>query len=151
IWQWGDNGDFKGFCIANPEKKEALVYFSHSNWALHITTDILNAFFPNQTWWANVWIGYQFYERENMQAFWDALDKQGYDHATKIAADLKAKDTAFKLPEEDVNDMGFILLRKGMKKEAVNIFIFNLNANPNSANAYDSVAEGYEDIGEKEL
>jgi len=56
IWQWGDNGDFKGFCIANPKKKEAIA-----------------------------------------------------------------------------------------------IFKFNLAANPASSNAYESPAEGYENIGEKEL
>ncbi len=151
IWQWGDNDEFKGFCIANPEKKEALVYFTHSYWGLHITTDILNAFFPSQTWWPNLWTGYQFYEGDNMKAFWSGLDKQGYDHAAEIARDLKQQNPSFLLPEDDVNDLAFILLRKDMKKEAVAIFKYNLEANPNSANAYDGLAEGYEAIGEKEL
>lgn len=151
VWQWGDNGDFKGFCIANPKKKEALVYFAHSTWALHITTDILNTFFSQQTWWSNTWLGYEFYEKKNMLAFWSALDKQGYDHGLEISQGLKQKDTSFTLPESDVNDLGFILLRKGMKSEAVEIFKYNLATNPTSANAYDSLAEGYDDLGEKEL
>jgi CubicO group peptidase (beta-lactamase class C family) len=151
VWQWGDNGDFKGFCIANPKKKEALVYFTHSTWGLHITSDILNTFFSQQTWWSNTWIGYEFYEKKNMLAFWSALDKQGYDHALEITRDLKQNDTSFNLPESDVNDLGFILLRKGMKKESIDIFKYNLAANPGSSNAYDSLAEGYDDIGEKEL
>lgn len=77
VWHWGDNGDFKGFFIANPKKNEALVYFAHSNWGLHITTDILNSFFPNQTWWPNLWTGYQFEEGANMKTFWTQVDKQG--------------------------------------------------------------------------
>lgn len=151
IWQWGDNGDFKGFCIANPKRKEALVYFTYSTWGLHITSDILNLFFPAQTWWANFWIGYQFDEKDNMMAFWTRLDKQGYEHAPEIAQDLKQQDSSFKLPEDDVNDLAFILLRKGMKKEAIDIFKYNLAAHPSSANAYDGLAEGYDDIGDKQL
>lgn len=38
-----------------------------------------------------------------------------------------------------------------MKKEAVEIFKYNLVENPNSASAFDSLAEGYMNIGEKEL
>jgi CubicO group peptidase (beta-lactamase class C family) len=151
IWHWGDNGDFKAFYIFNPKTKEMLVYFTHSNLGLHITTDVLNTFFSKQTWWPTIWTGYQFDELDNMKRFWAQLDKQGYDHASAIAADLKQRDTSFKLPEDDVNDLGFILLRKGMKKEAVNIFQYNLTGNPNSANAYDSLAEGYDAMGEKEL
>ncbi|MDR3714459.1 MAG: serine hydrolase [Puia sp.] len=151
VWQWGDNGDFKGFCIANPAKKEALVYFTHSNWGLHITTDILNTFFPPQTWWADIWAGYQFEERDHMSAFWTRLEKQGYDHVSEIARDLKQQDSSFYLPEGDVNDLAFILLRKGRMKEAIDVFKYNLAANPNSANAYDGLAEGYDAIGEKQL
>ena len=151
IWQWGDNGDFKGFCIANPAKNEALVYFTFSNWGLHITTDILNAFFPGQTWWANLWTGYQFNERDNMKAFWTQLENQGYDHVSEIVRDLKQQNPSFKLLEDDVNDLAFILLRKGEKKAAIRIFQYNLATNPGSGSAFEGLAEGYDDIGKKEL
>lgn len=150
-WQWGDNGDFKGFCIVNPAKKEALVYFAHSAWSLHITRDILNTFFKQQTWWPVTWTGYEFYEKKNMLAFWAQLNKQGYDHATQITLDLKQHDTAFVLPESDVNDLGFILLGKRMKKEAIYILQYNLAAHPNSADAYEGLAEAYDDMGDKDL
>jgi CubicO group peptidase (beta-lactamase class C family) len=151
IWHWGDNGDFKAFYIANPEKKEVLVYFTYSDWGLHITTDVLNTFFPKQTWWPPIWNGYQFHELERMKAFWGKLEKQGYDHAAEIAREMKQKDAGFNLPEDDVNDVGFILMRDDRKKEAVDIFKYNLDAHPNSANAYDSLAEGYDALGDKEL
>jgi len=150
-WQWGDNGDFKGFCIVNPKKKEALVYLTHSNWGLHITTDILNTFFPKQTWWPPAWIGYEFYEKKNMLAFWAGLDIKGYNHAMEVADELKQKDTSFKMPESDVNDLAFILLGKMQKNEAIDIFKYNLSANPNSADAYEGLAEGYDDMGNKDL
>lgn len=151
VWQWGDNGDFKGFCIANPEKKEALVYFTHSKWGLHITNDVLNAFFGKQTWWPTMWIGYEFYEKKNMEAFWKELDKRGYDHAGEVARELKQRDTAFTVPESDVNDLAFILLGKDMKKDAIAIFKYNLATNQKSADAFEGLAEGYEDMGEKKL
>ena len=151
IWHWGDNGDFKAFYIANPEKKEILVYFTYSNWGLHITTDVLNTFFSKQTWWPCMWTGYQFHELKRMEAFMATLKKQGYEHATEIAEEMKQKDAGFNLPEDDVNDLGFILMRDNKKKEAVEIFKFNLSRFPNSANAYDSLAEGYQAAGEKGL
>lgn len=151
IWHWGDNGDFKAFYIANPEKKEILVYFTYNTWGLHITTDILNEFFPKQTWWPCLWTGYQFHELKRMEAFMAKLKKQGYEHAAEIADKMKEKDSDFNLPEDDVNDLGFILMRDDKKKEAVEIFKFNLAKFRNSANAYDSLAEGYEAAGEKEL
>lgn len=151
VWQWGDNGDFKGFCIANPTKKEALVYFTHSNWGLHITTDVLNTFFPKQAWWPDIWIGYEFYEKANMEMFWAQLEKRGYDQASVIARELKQKDSTFLIPESDVNDLAYILLGKGRKSEAMDIFKYNLATNPKSSDAYEGLAEGYEDIGDKEL
>jgi CubicO group peptidase (beta-lactamase class C family) len=151
IWHWGDNGDFKAFYIANPEKKEILVYFTYSTWGLHITTDVLNAFFTKQTWWPCLWTGYQFHELERMKAFWAQLEKQGYEQAAAIAGQMRKADSGFKLPEDDVNDLGFILMRNNKKAQAVEIFKYNLDAHPGSANAYDSLAEGYEAVGEKEL
>lgn len=151
IWHWGDNGDFKAFYIANPEKKEILVYFTHSTWGLHITTDLLNSFFPKQTWWPCLWTGYQFRELKRMEAFMAKLKKQGYEHAAEIADEMKQKDNDFNLPEDDINDLGFILMRDDKKKEAVEIFKYNLARFTDSANAYDSLAEGYEAANEKEL
>jgi tetratricopeptide (TPR) repeat protein len=151
IWHWGDNGDFKTFYIANPEKKEILVYFTYSTWGLHITTDVLNTFFPKQSWWPCLWTGYQFHELQRMEAFMTKLKKQGYDHAAEIANEMKQKDSSFNLPEDDVNDLGFILMRDDKKKEAVEVFKFNLSSFPNSANAYGSLAECYEAVGEKDL
>ncbi|HTI58300.1 serine hydrolase [Mucilaginibacter sp.] len=151
IWHWGDNGDFKAFYIANPAKKEILVYFTYSTWGLHVATDILNTFLPKQSWWPCLWTGYQFHELERMKAFWAQLEKQGYERAGAIAGQMKQADSGFKLPEDDVNDLGFILLRNNKKAQAVEIFKYNLDAHPGSANAYDSLAEGYEAVGEKEL
>jgi tetratricopeptide (TPR) repeat protein len=151
LWQWGDNGDFKGLCVVNPGKQEALVYFTHSNWGLHIASGVLNAYFPPQTWWVNSWLEYEFFEKKNIEMFWAAMEAQGYDHASAIAQELKRKDTAFKMPQSDINDLGFIMIGRGKKKEAVEIFQYDIEANPTDAEAYNGLAQAYEETGDKQL
>jgi tetratricopeptide (TPR) repeat protein len=86
-----------------------------------------------------------------MELFWAQLENQGYDHALEIARECKQNDTSFAMPESDVNDLAFILLGKGMKSKAIDIFKYNLAVHPNSADAYEGLAEGYDDAGQKEL
>jgi uncharacterized protein len=47
------------------------------------------------------------------------------------------------VPENALNDLGYAALQKGKVKEAITLFQSNVDANPNSANAYDSLADGY--------
>jgi uncharacterized protein len=47
------------------------------------------------------------------------------------------------IPENALNDLGYAALQQGKIKEAITLFQSNVDANPNSANAYDSLAEGY--------
>jgi uncharacterized protein len=47
------------------------------------------------------------------------------------------------IPENALNDLGYAALQQGKVKEAITLFQSNVDANPNSANAYDSLAEGY--------
>ena len=47
------------------------------------------------------------------------------------------------IPENVINDLGYTALEQGKVKEAITIFQSNVDANPNSANAYDSLADGY--------
>jgi uncharacterized protein len=47
------------------------------------------------------------------------------------------------VPENALNDLGYTALEQGKVKEAIAIFQSNVDANPNSANAYDSLADGY--------
>ncbi len=47
------------------------------------------------------------------------------------------------VPENAMNDLGYTALEQGKVKEALAIFQSNVDANPNSANAYDSLADGY--------
>jgi predicted alpha/beta superfamily hydrolase len=47
------------------------------------------------------------------------------------------------VPEDIINNFAYEELDKGNIKEAINYFKCNVNQNPNSANAYDGLADGY--------
>jgi uncharacterized protein len=47
------------------------------------------------------------------------------------------------VPENVLNDLGYASLEQGNVKEAIALFQSNVEANPNSATAYDSLADGF--------
>jgi uncharacterized protein len=47
------------------------------------------------------------------------------------------------IPENALNELGYAVLEQGKVKEAIALFQSIVDANPNSANAYDSLADGY--------
>lgn len=51
------------------------------------------------------------------------------------------------VPEDIINTFGYKELEKGNVQEAIEFFKRNIRQNPNSANAFDSIAEGYEKAG----
>jgi tetratricopeptide (TPR) repeat protein len=80
------------------------------------------------------------------------ITSSGMDAAEKQYHELKSAGSAtYKLDESELNDLGYQLVRKNKFKQAIRIFQLNVEAFPKSANAYDSLAEGYMDDGEKEL
>ena len=151
IWHWGDNGDFKGFFIAFPDKQEILVYFTYNRYGLNITPEILTTFFGKQTWWQAQWLGYGFKSEKEINALRNKLEKHGFSQAIEIVKKEKKKNPAYQLPEDDLNSLGHLLMYEDRKKEAAEIFKLNISLYPNNANSYDSLAEAYEDLGEKEL
>lgn len=150
IWHWGDNGDFKSFYMAFPDKNETLVYFTHSRNGLFITEDILNLFFGSQKYRAIKWLGSGYNNPQSVKILKAAILNRGYEHSIEVVNELKGKDPNFHLTENDLNELGFLLLRSGRKTDAIEIFKLNLNLYPQSSNAYDSIAEAYEANGDNE-
>jgi D-alanyl-D-alanine-carboxypeptidase/D-alanyl-D-alanine-endopeptidase len=81
----------------------------------------------------------------------DTLNKYGFQNAIKVAADLKKHDHFFKLIEDEINVLGYKFLNKGQKEKALELFKLNVNLYPASSNTYDSLAETYENTGNKIL
>ena len=77
------------------------------------------------------------------------IASSGIDVAEKQYRSLKASAaTNYNFDEKELNSLGYRLLRKNKRKEAIRIFQLNVEAYPKSANTYDSLAEGYMDDGE---
>ena len=58
--------------------------------------------------------------------------------------------TTTKLDEGLINSWGYDLLSANHLPEAISVFKFNVSLNPNSGNAYDSLAEAYMKTGDKQ-
>jgi CubicO group peptidase (beta-lactamase class C family) len=66
--------------------------------------------------------------------------------------DLKANQAAtYDFAEPELNNLGYRLLRGGKPKEAIEIFKLNVEAYPKGFNTYDSLAEAYLAVNEREL
>ena len=66
--------------------------------------------------------------------------------------DLKAKQSAtYNFDEPELNTLGYRLLRTGKPREAIEIFKLNVEAYPQGFNTYDSLAEAYMTVNEREL
>ncbi len=68
--------------------------------------------------------------------------KPNNPNAEKNYYSIKSKDPKWNF-EGTLNNIGYILLRNARIDEAVKVFALNTKENPQSANAFDSLGEGY--------
>jgi|ERR1051326_2571218 dienelactone hydrolase len=68
--------------------------------------------------------------------------------AGNVDALVKAAKT-LDIPEQTINLAGYNVLFGGNPKEAIRIFQINVDRHPDSANAYDSLADAYVAVGDK--
>jgi len=74
------------------------------------------------------------------------IASSGIDQATEQYHDLKAAEPAtYNFDENELNSLGYQLIRSKKFKEAIRVFQLNVEAYPQSSNVYDSLAEGYMD------
>lgn len=80
------------------------------------------------------------------------INEKGIEAAIAQYRELKAKQSAtYEFAETELNQLGYQLLRSGKVKEAVQIFKLNVEAYPQAFNTYDSLAEAYRTLNEREL
>jgi len=80
------------------------------------------------------------------------IAEKGIEAGIAQYRDLKAKQAAtYDFAEPELNQLGYQLLRSGKAREAIEIFKLNVEAYPQGFNTYDSLAEAYMTINEREL
>jgi carboxyl-terminal processing protease len=80
------------------------------------------------------------------------IDTKGIDAAVNSFYQAKKRDSkTYYIDEEEINSLGYRLLRADRIQEALAVFELNVHEFPNSWNAYDSLAEAYIKAGKQEL
>ncbi|SFQ21734.1 serine hydrolase domain-containing protein [Hymenobacter arizonensis] len=79
------------------------------------------------------------------------LRQRGFAQALAVATKARKKNPAYQLPEDEVNAWGYNLLKQAQPNNALEVFKLNVSLYPQSANAYDSLAEIYAELGNREL
>ncbi|GAB3935951.1 serine hydrolase [Larkinella terrae] len=77
------------------------------------------------------------------------LTSSSLEKAIQQFAVLK-NDKAYELNEDEMNSLGYELMRDGKLKEALAVFNLNVESYPKSSNVYDSRGEAYMAQGDKE-
>ena len=78
-----------------------------------------------------------------------AIDKNGIKAGMKKYRDIKSNpENKLYFEENEFNAMGYRLMGKGKIKEALEIFMLNVELHPQSANVYDSLGEAYMNSGD---
>jgi uncharacterized membrane protein len=78
------------------------------------------------------------------------IDLGGIDRAVQQYRELKsAQASVYNFNEEQLNALGYRLIRAKKFSEGIRIFQLNVENFPRSSNAYDSLAEGYLRAGDK--
>ena len=76
----------------------------------------------------------------------------GADAAAKQYQELKTlAPTSYNFDEDELNTLGYELIRANKLKDAIRILQLNAEAYPRSSNVYDSLGEAYMDDGNKAL
>ncbi|MDQ3289686.1 MAG: serine hydrolase, partial [Bacteroidota bacterium] len=145
IWHWGDNYSFRCYVLAYPKEKMGMVYFTNSNNGLSIANKLLHVVTGREQP-AIDFIDYEQYTSPGF-LFRKNVLKQGV--ATAIKPFLKP-DNKPAIEEEEMNNIGYQLLRSGKVKEGKEVLQLNMEAYPQSANVYDSYAYACLLNGEKE-
>ena len=77
--------------------------------------------------------------------------RQGFDHLDEVYAAMQKEKADFKLDENAVSSWGYDLIRDNHLPEAVEVLKLNVKNNPDSGDAYDSLAEAYTKSEQKQL
>jgi dienelactone hydrolase len=87
----------------------------------------------------------------SIETFAATLGQRGFAHAVEVYGDMQQKDADFKLSDQILINWGYQLLRADKTRESIEIFKLATVVDPKSANAFDSLAEAYQQDNDKSL
>jgi len=86
----------------------------------------------------------------SFQDFNDTASSQNYQNLSQLYESLVKKHPSFKISEGNLNTLGLqLVFNPKTSEQGINIFLLAAELYPNSANLFDSLAEGYLYVGNK--
>ncbi len=149
FWQWGDYGIFRNYAVAYKKQKIGVVYLTNSNNGLSIGQEIVNYTMGGGKDPGLVYLDYDHYNSPQKKLV-RAIQLKGIEEAVRLFHELKKKSPEI-VDERGINRIGYTLLNTGRITEAIEVFKVNVDAFPESANVYDSLAEAYMKNGDDRL
>lgn len=92
---------------------------------------------------------YDMPKRSLAMAVLPVLMKEGVAAGMEKYNSLK-NDNTYELAENEMNNIGYVLLRNNKVNEAIEVFKINVEEFPESWNVYDSLGEAYLEAGQRE-
>lgn len=96
-------------------------------------------------------LDYKMPQKSLAREMYKIMHKSGVETALKFFNEKKMKEKdKYAITESELNRMGYELMWEGKKTEAVAVFRLMADEFPTSGNAFDSLGEGYMNLGDKE-
>jgi CubicO group peptidase (beta-lactamase class C family) len=89
------------------------------------------------------------FKKSTARTFAKVMQKEGFDSAMQWMNKV-TNDPSYNFQENEINELGYFLINKKKPEQALEIFKANVNAFPESWNAYDSLGEIYLSLGDKD-
>jgi CubicO group peptidase (beta-lactamase class C family) len=144
VWHTGNTAGFRAFIEHRLDQQIAVIMLTNGgnskrveiNQAIH---SILAG------------LAYSLPKRSIAVALHDVVLRSGFEAAiAKYRTDMKAHGDEYDLDEGEINALGYQLLYQDRRQgDAVQIFLLNTAEHPSSSNAFDSLAEAYQVMGDK--
>lgn len=146
FWHWGDNGAFKCYVVGYPKSRNGLVFFTNSVNGLTLANELVRRIMGDEQEALFRWLNYDAYNSLST-----VFAKTAVNTSVDAALAQHRSSGAPRLEEGPINLLGYRLLRAQRFDEALRIFALNVENYPNSANVYDSYAEGLMRSGNRKL
>ena len=145
-FQWGDNGGSTGFLIADPERRDAVVFLSNAQDGLHAGEALIAA--AGMTDQAISWLGYNQHDVPARVAWKQITRKLNVDLEGGLAEykRLLKEDKATVAPLS--RNLGYYNKFRGFVAEAEPFFRVAVEQNPSDADLYEVWAESLQAGGD---
>lgn len=153
FWHWGDNGEFNFRCYfeASKYQKTGIVILTNSANGFSVVPEIVRQAMGGEhpaLAWTRAFEPYNSPAKVLLRT----ILAKGADVALRQYRESRRTRSGNEvLTERQMNNLGYQLLDVNKVREAIEVFKLNVEDFPNSANAYDSLAEAYMVNGDKEL